>query len=53
MVVERTAGELENTYGTYTAPDGRKMLIFSLEFGPRQQVVDWANGIASPAPSAH
>jgi hypothetical protein len=49
VVVERTAGELENTYATYTAPDGRKMLIFSLEFGPRQQVVDWANGIASQA----
>jgi hypothetical protein len=47
VTVERVAGELENTYSTFTAPDGRKMLVFSLEFGPRQEVVDWANSIAS------
>lgn len=47
QTVERVAGKLENTYATFTAPDGRKMLVFSLEFGPRQAVVDWANSIAS------
>ena len=47
VTVERVPGELENTYSTFTAPDGRKMLVFSLEFGPRQEVVDWANSIAS------
>lgn len=40
-------GELDNTYSTLIAPDGRKLLIFGLEFAPRQRVVDWANGIAS------
>jgi autotransporter-associated beta strand protein len=49
VTVERVAGDLANTYSTFTAPDGRKMLIFSLEFGPRQEVVDWANSIASQA----
>jgi len=47
VTVERVPGELENTYSTFTAPDGRKMQVFSLEFGPRQEVVDWANSIAS------
>ncbi|MBT3201827.1 MAG: hypothetical protein HN350_18145 [Phycisphaerales bacterium] len=49
VTVERVAGDLANTYSTFTAPDGRKMLVFSLEFGPRQEVVDWANSIASQA----
>ena len=49
VTVERVPGRLDNTYATFTAPDGRKMLVFSLEFGPRQEVVDWANGIASQA----
>ena len=40
---------LDNAYYTFTAPDNRKMLIFSLEFGPRQAVVDWAAGIAGEA----
>jgi len=47
VTVERVPGDLANTYSTFTAPDGRKMLVFSLEFGPRQEVVDWANSIAS------
>ncbi len=40
-------GALENAYYAFTAPDGRKMLIFSLEFGPRQAVVDWAHEVAT------
>ena len=42
-------GKLENAYYELTAPDGREMLIFSLEWGPRQQVVNWANQIAGQA----
>src|SRR4051794_35853576 len=38
--------KLENSYSTFTAPDGRKMLIFNLEYYPRQAVVDWADSIA-------
>ena len=40
-------GHLENACYELTAPDGRKLLIFSLEWGPRQQVVDWANEVAA------
>ncbi len=39
-------GNLENTYSVVDTGT-RKLLVFSLEFGPRQQVVDWANTIAS------
>jgi len=38
---------LENAYFELAAPDGRKLLVFSLEFWPRQAAVDWANGIAA------
>jgi hypothetical protein len=41
--------KLENSYSTFTAPDGRKMLIFNLEYYPRQAVVDWADSIAGQA----
>ncbi|RIK76551.1 MAG: hypothetical protein DCC67_13745 [Planctomycetota bacterium] len=40
-------GKLENAYFELQAPDGRKLLVFSLEFWPRQEVVNWANVIAS------
>ena len=43
------ANKLENSYSTFTAPDGRKMLIFNLEYYPRQAVVDWADSIAGQA----
>ena len=39
-------GKLDNTYSTFTAPDGRELLIFALEFAPRQKVVDWAKEVA-------
>ncbi len=38
---------LENTAYEFTAPDGREMLIFALEWGVRQEVIDWANTVAS------
>jgi hypothetical protein len=41
--------KLENSYSAFTAPDGRKMLIFNLEYYPRQAVVDWADAIAGQA----
>jgi hypothetical protein len=40
-----TLGSLENAYYELTAPDGRKLLVISLEFWPRQQAVEWANSI--------
>lgn len=39
-------GHLENAYFELYAPDGRNLLIFSLEFMPRQAVVNWANSVA-------
>lgn len=41
------SGRLENAYFELNAPDGRNLLIFALEFWPRQAVVDWANQIAA------
>ncbi len=38
--------DITNAYYTFQAPDGRKMLVFSLEFQPRPAVVTWANQIA-------
>ena len=40
-------GELQNAYYEVHAPDGRNLLIFSLEFWPRQATVIWANQIAA------
>jgi hypothetical protein len=38
-------GELNNAYYEFIAPDGRKMIVFALEWAPRQDVVDWAYDI--------
>lgn len=43
---QKEFGRLENAYYEFKAPDGREMLVFSLEWGPRQETVDWANQIA-------
>ncbi len=43
---EMTAGDIQNAYYAFTAPDGRKMLVFSLEWEPRPATVAWANQIA-------
>jgi hypothetical protein len=43
----RNPGEIQNAYYAFTAPDGRKMLVFSLEFQPRPEMVTWANQIAA------
>ncbi|MDX6804955.1 cadherin-like domain-containing protein [Terrihabitans rhizophilus] len=34
-----------NTYHTFTAPDGTKWLVLSLEFGPRDDVLRWAGEV--------
>ena len=39
--------DISNAYYAFTAPDGRKMLIFSLEWEPRPASVTWANQIAA------
>ncbi len=44
---EMTSGDVSNAYYAFTAPDDRKMLIFSLEWEPRPAVVTWANQIAA------
>jgi hypothetical protein len=43
---EMTPGQIQNAYYTFTAPDGRKMLVFSLEWEPQPATVAWANQIA-------
>jgi Calcineurin-like phosphoesterase len=40
---------LENAYYEYSAPDGRKLLIFSLEFAPRDEILTWAKQVAAQA----
>lgn len=45
---------LENAAYEYTAPDGRKFLIFSLEFAPRDIIVSWADSVSKlPVYSHH
>ena len=39
--------DITNAYYAFQAPDGRKMLIFSLEWEPRPAAVTWANSIAA------
>ncbi|MGI9428565.1 MAG: lamin tail domain-containing protein [Bythopirellula sp.] len=41
----KDSGKLENAYYEIAAPDGRDILVVSLEWGPRQQSVAWANQI--------
>lgn len=36
-----------NNYKTFTAPDGTDWLVLSLEFGPRDDVIRWANEVLS------
>ncbi|MCB1217896.1 hypothetical protein KDL44_10910 [bacterium] len=45
---------MENAAYDFTAPDGRRMLIVSLEWGPRREAVAWAADLCSrPAYSGH
>ena len=47
VTTQYVAGQMDNVCSTFTAPDGRKMLIFGLEFIPRQEVINWARSIAA------
>ena len=49
-MVPMETGRYENNYTRFTAPDGRDMLIFSLEIAPRPFVLDWATTIAAQYP---
>lgn len=43
----RFAGKLDNAHYQFTAPDGRDMVIMSLEWGPRGRTIAWANAVAN------
>ncbi len=43
-------GKLDNSYHLFSA-GGLDFLVLSLEFGPRNEVLDWANAIISSQPS--
>ncbi len=45
-VYDKEPGRLENSYHTFTA-GGRKFLVVALEFGPRQDVIRWANEVVA------
>ncbi|TWT78227.1 hypothetical protein Pla123a_10170 [Posidoniimonas polymericola] len=47
MAGQKDPGRLENAYYDFVAPDGRKMLVLSLEWEPRPETVAWANQIAA------
>ncbi len=42
-------GRLDNTWHTFTSPQG-KFLVVSLEFGPRDEVLQWAGKVISDHP---
>lgn len=44
-VYDREPDRSANNYQTFTAPDGTKWLVLSLEFGPRDDVLRWAGDI--------
>ncbi len=43
-------GKLDNSYHTFTAPDGRKLIVISLEWLPRDAAVAWANKVVARYP---
>jgi predicted phosphodiesterase len=45
-VYDKEPDRLENSYHTFEA-GGRKFLVISLEFGPRADVIRWANEVAA------
>ena len=47
FTTQMVPGEMDNVYGTFTAPDGRKMLVFGLQFSPTSAIRAWANSIAA------
>ncbi len=48
-VYDKEPDRVENSYHTFTA-EGRQFLVIALEFGPRKDVVRWANEVAAKHP---
>ncbi len=48
-VYDREPGRTENTFHTFEA-GGRKWLVLALEFGPRDDVMRWANEVVAEHP---
>ncbi|MFO0898075.1 MAG: metallophosphoesterase [Pirellulales bacterium] len=48
-VYDREPGRMENSFHSFAA-GGRKFLVLALEFGPRAEVVRWANEIVAAHP---
>jgi predicted phosphodiesterase len=48
-VYDREPDRIENSFHTFTA-EGRKFLVVALEFGPRRDVVRWANEVVAKHP---
>ena len=44
-VYDREPESARNSYSTFTAPDGTKWLVLSMEFGPRDDVLRWASDV--------
>jgi 3',5'-cyclic AMP phosphodiesterase CpdA len=44
-VYDQEPNSSRNNYHTFTAPDGTKWLVVSLEFGPRDDVLRWAGDV--------
>ncbi|MGA0597692.1 family 16 glycoside hydrolase [Enterovirga sp. CN4-39] len=44
-VYDQEPNRSANNYHTFTAPDGTKWLVLSLEFGPRDDVLRWAGEV--------
>ncbi|MEA4937170.1 MAG: metallophosphoesterase [Paludibacter sp.] len=44
------AGKMDNSWHTFSTPDGYNFLIVSLEFGPRNGVLEWAGEVIKAHP---
>lgn len=44
-VYDQEPNSSRNSYSTFTAPDGTKWLVLSMEFGPRDDVIRWAGDV--------
>ena len=45
------AGKMDNSWHTFSTPEGYNFLILSLEFGPRNGVLEWAGEVIKAHPS--
>lgn len=44
-------GKMDNSWHTFTTPDGYQFIIISIEFAPRNAVLEWAGQIVKSHPS--